>query len=124
LDGGLDRSDGYIAAGFRVAAGHDAAGSESLREDGRGALGFALENALGADKSECQNRDVRVASNRVTARLWLISRDCSAQALLRPHNNGLLHSKKGVVDEFHTEYDTIQILAKVGCPIAGDIRSA
>jgi hypothetical protein len=47
---------------------HDIAGSpqcsESLREDGRGALGFALENALGADKSECQNRDVRVG-NRV-----------------------------------------------------------
>ena len=53
-------------------------------------------------------------------------RDCSAQALLRPHNDGLLHSnqKKGVVDEFHTESDTIQILAKVGYPIAGDIRSA
>jgi hypothetical protein len=62
LDGGLDRFDGYIAAGFGVGAGHDAAGSESLREDGGGALGFALENALGADKSECQNRDVRVGN--------------------------------------------------------------
>jgi hypothetical protein len=56
----------------------------------------------------------------------LLPRDCSAQALLRPHNDGLLHSsqKRGVVDEFQAESDTIQILAKVGYPIAGDICSA
>jgi hypothetical protein len=33
-------------------------------------------------------------------------------------------SKKGVVDEFYSGSHTIQILAKVGYPIAGDIRSA
>jgi hypothetical protein len=43
----------------------------------------------------------------------LLPRDRSAQALLRPHNDGLLHSnqKKGAVDEFQAESDTIQILA-------------
>ena len=62
--GGLDRFDGYIAAGFGVGSGNDVAGPELLREDGRGALGFALEYALGPQKSERQNRDVRVG-NRV-----------------------------------------------------------
>jgi transposase len=65
---------------------------------------------------------------QLIVRRWIAvpPRDCSPRALLRPHNDGLLHSnqKKGVVDEFHTESNTIQILAKVGYPIAGDIRSA
>jgi hypothetical protein len=34
LDGGPDRFDGYIAAGFGVGSGNDVAGPEPLREDG------------------------------------------------------------------------------------------
>ena len=47
LDGGFDRFDGYIAAGFGIGSGNDVAGPELLREDGRGTLGFALKYALG-----------------------------------------------------------------------------
>jgi hypothetical protein len=63
--------------------------------------------------------------------VWMIAFPTSAPRLLR---SGLAQatqrwlaafkSKKGVVDEFHAESDTIQILAKVAYPIAGDSRSA
>jgi hypothetical protein len=69
LDGGLDRFDGYIAAGFDVGLGDDVSSPEPLREDGGCAFGFALKYALGADKSECQNRDVSVRQRRQTPSL-------------------------------------------------------
>ena len=70
LDGGLDRFDGYIAAGFGVGSRNDVAGPELLREDGRGALGFAVKYALGADKSNARTVTFgsATASDPVTAK--------------------------------------------------------
>jgi hypothetical protein len=53
LDGGLDRFDGYIAAGFGVGAGHDAAGSESLRESEFSSLLLLFMAAFG---ESCRHR--------------------------------------------------------------------
>ena len=50
---GADRFDGHVSASFGVGTSDNVDSAEPLRENGGGALGFTLEDAFGADKSEC-----------------------------------------------------------------------
>ena len=85
-----------------------------------------MSNLLGRAIREYARGDSPISTAPAREPSQLLPVDRSPQALLRPHNDGLLHSnqKMGVVDEFQAESDTFQAPAKVGYPIAGAIRSA